>query len=177
MGYRQDAESTAYSVDHKVECLQLAQPMSELTSSPYRLSARTMPTGSPSPRRDVRVLIVDDSGKFRTTARELLEHRGYLVAGEAASVSEALTAIDAHPPDAVLLDVRLGEESGAIVAAHLQARYPAVPVLLVSADPPEAVRHPDGSALGAFGPIRKRELAQIDLTQFWPAPPGRDPAV
>jgi CheY-like chemotaxis protein len=117
------------------------------------------------------VLIVDDSGQFRITARELLESRGYLVTGEAASASEALMAIDTHPPDAVLLDVRLGEESGAVVAAYLRARYPAVSVLLVSADPPETLGHIDGEVLGAFGPVGKHELARIDLTQCWPPLP------
>jgi CheY-like chemotaxis protein len=131
-----------------------------------------MQAGSPPPRSDLRVLIVDDSGQFRITARELLESRGYIVIGEAASASEALKEIDAHPPDAVLLDVRLGEESGAVVAAYLRTRYPAVSVLLVSADAPESLGHLDGEAFGAFGPVGKHELARIDLTQFWPAPPN-----
>ncbi len=98
--------------------------MRELTLS-SRQSQRTMPSDDPGPpRRDVRVLIVDDSGPFRVAARELLVRRGYLVIGEASSTGEAIEAIDNQPPDAVLLDVRLRDESGSVVAAYLRARYP-----------------------------------------------------
>jgi DNA-binding NarL/FixJ family response regulator len=130
-----------------------------------------MPADGPgSPRREVRVLIVDDSHHFREAARELLEHRGYHVIGEAACAAEAIAVIDSQPPDAVLLDVRLGEESGGHVAAYLRARYPAVAVLLVSADAAEARHYLDGDATGAFGPVDKSELATLDLAQYWPTP-------
>ncbi len=147
--------------------------MRELTVLFRQSHTHSMPADAPdSSRREVRVLIVDDSGPFRATARELLEHRGYLVVGEAASVSEAIEAVDSQPPDAVLLDVRLQEASGCVVASYLRARYPAVAVLLVSADGAEAARHLDGGTSGAFGPVDKRELAKVDLAQYWPTPPG-----
>ena len=136
-------------------------------------SRRTMPADDPGPpRQDVRVLIVDDSGPFRAAARELLEHRGYLVIGEASSVREAIEAIDDQPPDAVLLDVRLDDECGSVVAAHVRARYPAVAVLLVSADAREASRRLDGTVNGAFGPVEKSDLAKLDLARYWPTPLG-----
>ena len=87
-------------------------------------------------------------------------------------MSEAIGAIDSQPPDAVLLDVRLQDESGCVVASYLRARYPAVAVLLVSADGADAARYLDGDASGAFGPVEKGQLAKIDLTLYWPAPPG-----
>jgi two-component system, chemotaxis family, chemotaxis protein CheY len=148
--------------------------MRELTLS-SRQSQRTMPSDDPGPpRRDVRVLIVDDSGPFRVAARELLVRRGYLVIGEASSTGEAIEAIDNQPPDAVLLDVRLRDESGSVVAAYLRARYPAVAVLLVSADADDAKYRLDGAAIGASGPVQKSDLAKLDFTDYWPAPPGRD---
>jgi DNA-binding NarL/FixJ family response regulator len=148
--------------------------MRELTLS-SRQAQRTTPVDVPgSPRRDVRVLIVDDSGPFRVAARELLLHRGYVVIGEASSAAEAIEAIDNQPPDAVLLDVWLRDESGSVVAAYVRARYPAVAVLLVSADADEASRRLDGNATGAFGPVEKSDLAKLDLTKYWPAPPGHD---
>jgi DNA-binding NarL/FixJ family response regulator len=119
-------------------------------------------------------LIVDDSGPFRIAARELLEHRGYLVIGEASSTREAIEAIDSQPPDAVLLDVRLQDDCGSVVAAYTRARYPAVAILLVSADAGEASRRLDGVATGAFGPVEKSDLAKLDFTAYWPTPPSRD---
>ena len=100
--------------------------------------------------------------------------RGYLVIGEAGSAGEAIDAIDSQPPDAVLLDVRLADASGGVVAAYLRVRYPAVSVLLVSADAADAAHHLDGGAAGAFGPVDKSELAKIDLSEYWPSPLGRD---
>ena len=148
--------------------------MRELTLS-SRQAQRTKPVDVlGSPRREVRVLIVDDSGPFRAAARELLVHRGYVVIGEASSAAEAIDAIDNQPPDAVLLDVRLRDESGSVVAAYLRSRYPAVAVLLVSADAGEAGRRLNGNVAGAFGPVEKSELAKLDFSKYWPAPPGRD---
>jgi DNA-binding NarL/FixJ family response regulator len=119
-------------------------------------------------------LIVDDSGPFRLAARELLENRGYLVIGEAGSAREAIQAIDTQPPDAVLLDLRLKDESGVTVAAYLRARYPAVAILLVSADAADAAYRLAAETTGAFGPVDKSELARIDLTRYWPGPPRQD---
>jgi DNA-binding NarL/FixJ family response regulator len=66
-----------------------------------------------------RVLIVDDHEPFRAVARELLEGAGYVVAGEAADAAEALEAVAADPPDAVLLDVQLPGRDGFSVATAL----------------------------------------------------------
>ena len=66
-----------------------------------------------------RVLIVDDHQPFRAVARELLEGAGYVVAGEAADAEEALAAVAATSPDAVLLDVQLPDRDGFAVAEEL----------------------------------------------------------
>jgi DNA-binding NarL/FixJ family response regulator len=74
-----------------------------------------------------RVLIVDDHEPFRAVARDLLEGAGYVVAGEAGDAAEALAAVAADPPDAVLLDVQLPDQDGFAVARALSgADGPAV---------------------------------------------------
>ena len=144
------------------------------TYAPFsRHPRRLMPSETPgSPRRDVRTLIVDDCRSFRVVARELLERRGYTVVGEAETAAGAIEAIERHPPDAVLLDVNLPDTSGAVVATYLNARYPAIAVLLVSADKDEDA-YPLLEQTGARGFVNKFELARVNLAWYWPRPPQR----
>ena len=86
-------------------------------------------TRTPNPPR---VLIVDDQPSFRGMARTVLEWRGYAVAGEADSAASAIAAAERLAPDAVLLDVCLGEASGFEVACALTQARPGLAVLLVS---------------------------------------------
>ena len=113
------------------------------------------------------MLIVDDQPVFRRVARELLEARGYAVAGEATGAAEALAAAERLAPDAVLLDVRLGDESGHELARALSRLDCAPAVLLVSAlDDGEGEER--ASACGARGFLPKAVLAVTDLAHFWP---------
>jgi DNA-binding NarL/FixJ family response regulator len=112
-----------------------------------------------------RVLIVDDQPVFRGVARELLETRGYAVVGEADGMASALEALGRFTPDAVLLDICLGEESGFDVARALTGMRPELAVL-VSADDKyecsERVRW-----CGARGFVLKARLVRTDLGTFW----------
>jgi DNA-binding NarL/FixJ family response regulator len=118
----------------------------------------------------VRVLVVDDQPVFRQVARELLERRGYLVVGEAGGATDAEEAAGRLLPDAVMLDVRLGDATGFDVSQALTTTHPTLAVLLVSAE--EAYAHSDSlaAASGARGIVLKSNLAAIDLSKFWPSP-------
>jgi DNA-binding NarL/FixJ family response regulator len=102
-----------------------------------------------------RVLIIDDQPVFRQAARDLLEARGYAVVGEADGLATALAAPGRYVPDAVLLDVCLGKESGFDVARALTGARPGLAVLLVSADAGyeyhERVREVRGTRVRAQG--------------------------
>ena len=116
-----------------------------------------------------RVLIVDDALVFREVARELLERRGYTVAGEADSAASAIDAVARLAPDAVLADVRLPDGDGFELCAALTRAHPKLAVLLASADrvPPSPARL---QGCGACGFVLKSRLVATDLTQFWPNP-------
>ena len=119
--------------------------------------------------RRVRVLIVDDSLVFRRCARELLECRGYHVAGEADCATAAIEATERLAPEAALVDIGLPHPDGVALACHLRIAYPAVAVLLMSADPDV---DPDWllRRTGARGFVAKSELGVADLIDYWPAP-------
>jgi DNA-binding NarL/FixJ family response regulator len=115
-----------------------------------------------------RVVIVDDQPSFRDMARRVLEWRGYVVAGEADSAAAAIAAAEHLAPDAVLLDVRLGEDSGFEVASAMTYACPGLAVLLVSSIDFRRCESFVRKS-GARGFVLKSELACADLDDFWPA--------
>jgi DNA-binding NarL/FixJ family response regulator len=123
---------------------------------------------SPRTPHPPRVLIVDDQPSFRGMARRVLEWRGYVVAGEAGSAAAATAAAQRLAPDAVLLDVCLGQESGFDVACALTKAHPELAVLLVS-----SIDYGQCKSLlracGARGFVLKCDLGHADLAAFWPA--------
>jgi DNA-binding NarL/FixJ family response regulator len=67
----------------------------------------------------LRCLIVDDNASFRNAAGKLLERQGLTVVGLASNAAEALRGARELRPDAVLVDIVLGPESGFDVAHEL----------------------------------------------------------
>jgi DNA-binding NarL/FixJ family response regulator len=65
------------------------------------------------------VLIVDDHAGFRRFARKLLEAGGLTVVGEAEDGASAVEAAQRLAPDVVLLDVKLPDSDGFVVAERI----------------------------------------------------------
>jgi DNA-binding NarL/FixJ family response regulator len=122
----------------------------------------------------VRVLIVDDQPSFRDLARHVLDQRGYAVVGEASCSATAVEAALRLQPDAVLLDIHLGDESGFEVASALGRACPQAAVLLVSNRDYGHCRERLRFS-GARGFLLKSRLASVELAAFWPSPDGCTP--
>ena len=120
----------------------------------------------------VRVLIVDHPS-FRELARTVLHRRGYTVVGEAGCSATAIDAALRLQPDAVLLDMHLGDESGFQVAWEMSRACPQAAILLVSNQDyghcRERLRF-----CGARGFLIKSRLASVELGAFWPNPDEED---
>jgi DNA-binding NarL/FixJ family response regulator len=82
----------------------------------------------------IRSLIVDDHEPFLDAARLLLEREGVSVVGVATTSAEALRLEEELRPDVVLVDIRLGDESGfdlarrlsgmvILISTHAQSEY------------------------------------------------------
>jgi DNA-binding NarL/FixJ family response regulator len=78
----------------------------------------------------LRCVIVDDSDTFVAATRGMLEREGLTVLGAAATSADALRLAAELRPDVVLVDIRLGPESGLELARQLARR--ACPVILIS---------------------------------------------
>jgi two-component system, NarL family, nitrate/nitrite response regulator NarL len=71
------------------------------------------------PVTPLRCVLVDDDPSFLEAACALLEADGVTVAGTASTVASAVRQVDALRPDVVLVDIRLGAESGFTAARQL----------------------------------------------------------
>jgi two-component system, NarL family, response regulator DevR len=81
----------------------------------------------------VRVLIVDDHEVVRVGLRMLLSRAEAIeVVGEASTAAEALEKTKSLVPDVVLLDVRLGEETGFDVCREIQKLEHDIRVLVLT---------------------------------------------
>jgi CheY-like chemotaxis protein len=110
----------------------------------------------------IRILIVDDSPRFRAVAAELLAARGFDLLEEAADGEQALAAVAENCPGGVLLDVNLPGSDGYTVARSLSAACPGARIVLTSADVdhvPEQVLQ----ACAAVAFVPKQDLATADL--------------
>jgi CheY-like chemotaxis protein len=74
-----------------------------------------------NPETGLRILIVDDNHDFLAAARGVLEQDGLAIVGLASSSAEALQVAGEVQPDAILVDVDLGDESGFDLAHQLVA--------------------------------------------------------
>ena len=117
-----------------------------------------------------RILIVDDSPRFRALAAELLAARGFEVLQEAADGEQALAAVAGGCPDGILLDLNLPGPDGFAVAASLAAACAAARIVLTSADvdhiPAEVMR-----TCPAVAFVTKQELAAADLRTLFSGEP------
>jgi CheY-like chemotaxis protein len=82
-------------------------------------------------RVSVRLVLVDDNGRFLDAARDLLEREGMVVVAVASSSAQAMAVVEGQRLDAVLVDIDLGAESGLDLAARLAGD--GWPVILISA--------------------------------------------
>lgn len=94
-------------------------------SSQERVSTR--------PAKQARILIADDSPRFRHALRRMLELRpGWSVCGEVENGDDAIRKVAALKPDLLILDIAMPTMNGLDAALTLAQTAPEVPILVLS---------------------------------------------
>lgn len=118
-----------------------------------------------APRREARVLVVDDSTFVRKALRRVFEARsGLAVAGEAGDGMEAVRQCALLAPDVVTLDIQMPGMDGLAALQEIKKRWPSLPVVVLasaSSNGPEAVM--EALALGAFEFIDKGQFRSMEF--------------
>lgn len=110
------------------------------------------------------ILIVDDHPVIRRGLREILDEEPDLeVVMEASTAAEAVTAVQRHPLDVVLMDITMPGRNGLEGLRDIKAVRPDLPVLMLSMHPEDqyAIR---SLKAGASGYLTK-ESAPEELVQ------------
>lgn len=121
-------------------------------------SAGTVPSPPPVTTGAVRVMIVDDHAIVRLGVRALLERAsGFQIVAEAANVADATTAITAHRPDLLVLDLKLSADDSLAHIAGWRTLAPGLRVIVLS------MHHEDDHArralaAGAHGYVMKEQM-------------------
>ncbi|MGP9537741.1 response regulator [Brachybacterium sp. AOP43-C2-M15] len=79
-----------------------------------------------------RVIVVDDQALVREGIRTLLQVAGIEVVAEAGDGAEALSAIQEHAPEVVLMDLRMPKRDGLWALEQLREQGSEVPVLVLT---------------------------------------------
>jgi DNA-binding response OmpR family regulator len=100
-----------------------------------------------------KILIVEDDEGIRTTLKEILTEREFLVETAEDGIA-ALNNIKKSPPDLLLLDLGLPKVSGESICKEVHKMYPALPIIIVTAknNSQDVV---NGLTIGAIDYIRK----------------------
>jgi DNA-binding NarL/FixJ family response regulator len=113
----------------------------------------------PEPARHT-VFLVDDHPLVREWLTQLIQRENDLtVCGEAEDTHEALAKIEASNPDIVIADISLKSTHGLELVKDLQARRPALPVLVLSMHD-ESLYAERVLRAGARGYITKQEATK-----------------
>jgi DNA-binding response OmpR family regulator len=105
-----------------------------------------------------RILIVEDEPLLAMTLEEVLLDDGFVIAGIAGRLQEALDMIDRQLCDAAILDASLAGVSSEPVAIALRAL--GVPFVILSGNSPHSTQHAFGGALYLQKPCRPDRLLQ-----------------
>ena len=116
---------------------------------------------NPKTTTPVRAVVVDDVDDMRQLLRLLLEREGHFtVVAEAENGQSGVTAVLAHRPDLVLLDVTMPVMDGIRALKLIRSQVPSAVVVMLSSWETSSTQAMTCTALGAHGYLRKDKHIQ-----------------
>jgi DNA-binding NarL/FixJ family response regulator len=83
--------------------------------------------------RGISVVLADDHVLFRQALRQLLElERDFTIVGEAGDGQSAMTLVQQHRPDVVLLDISMPGVDGITATTQLREQYPTLGIIILT---------------------------------------------
>ncbi|MDA8312618.1 MAG: response regulator [Actinomycetota bacterium] len=118
---------------------------------------------APSPSAEAtptRVVIAEDEAIIRLDLKEILQSAGYEVVGETGRGDEAVSLVDQHRPDLVILDVKMPGMDGVRAAREISARHRAAVVVLTAFSQRDLIEEAREAGVSAYlvKPFRREEL-------------------
>ncbi len=107
-----------------------------------------------------RVVIAEDEAIIRLDLKEILQSAGYDVVGETGRGDEAVSLVDQHEPDLVILDVKMPGMDGVRAAREIGARHRAAVVVLTAFSQRDLIEEARDAGVAAYlvKPFRREEL-------------------
>lgn len=93
----------------------------------------------------MKVYIVDDTAFIRILCRYHLTNAGFEVVGETYDGAEAIQQIIALQPDCVIVDMALPSKNGVEVIHEVQAKFPHIQFIILSALDEDAIAYTNNS--------------------------------
>jgi len=114
---------------------------------------------SKEPENMATVLVVDDSAVDRLRAEKLLAKEVGVTVRSAGNGREALQQLARDPPEIVITDMQMPEMDGLELVEEIRRKYPAIPVILMTAHGSEELAV-QALQRGAASYVPKRNLAR-----------------
>jgi two-component system, response regulator PdtaR len=117
-------------------------------------------TAEPVPATPIRVVIAEDEAIIRLDLKEILVSAGYDVVGETARGDEAVTLVDRHRPDLVILDIKMPGMDGVRAAREITRRHRVAVLVLTAFSQRDLIEEAREAGVNAYlvKPFRPEEL-------------------
>ncbi len=107
-----------------------------------------------------RVVIAEDEAIIRLDLKEILTTAGYDVVGETGRGDEAVTLVEEHQPDLVILDIKMPGMDGLRAAREITSRHQVAVLLLTAFSQRDLIEEARDAGVAAYlvKPFQPREL-------------------